>query len=109
MDAGHRFLGMAAMLVFLGAGVYLATGFPELHGGDAAIRFKFRANHAYIMLASLLNSGRNSFSRGGPRAGGAASSGWDRPCWRRRWCCWPHFFSNLLGVRPQRPLTTLGV
>lgn len=55
MVTWHRLVGIVGVLVFLGTGVYLATGFPELHGGDAAIRYQFRANHAYILLSSLAN------------------------------------------------------
>jgi hypothetical protein len=55
MARWHRLLGMAGVFVFLATGLYLAASFPQLHGGDPAVRYQFRANHAYILLASLLN------------------------------------------------------
>ena len=57
MGRWHRLAGMVGVLVFLGTGVYLITHFPELHGGNAGIRYQFRANHAYILLSSLMNWG----------------------------------------------------
>jgi hypothetical protein len=51
----HRLVGVLGVLAFLATGVYLVTGFPELHGDNAGIRYQFRANHVYILLASLAN------------------------------------------------------
>ncbi len=48
-------MGALGVAVFLATGVYLATHFPQLHGGNDAIRYQFRANHAYILLSSLAN------------------------------------------------------
>jgi hypothetical protein len=33
----------------------MRAGFPELYGGNEALRYIYRANHAYILLASLVN------------------------------------------------------
>ena len=110
MDAGHRYLGMAGVLVFLGTGVYLATGFPELHGGDAGIRFQFRANHAYILLSSLLNWQVGiHFSR--------RAEGWRRGLQRLGSALLlaapvvlvTAFFVEPPRGSPQRPITTLGI
>lgn len=51
----HLWTGLAAIAVFLSTGLYMATLFPELYGGNEAIRFQFRANHVYILMAGLIN------------------------------------------------------
>jgi hypothetical protein len=51
----HWWIGALGVAVFLGTGLYLRTHFPQLHGGNDAIRYQFRANHAYILLSSLAN------------------------------------------------------
>ena len=52
----HRWVGALGVAVFLGTGLYLRTHFPQLHEGNDAIRYQFRANHVYILLASLANA-----------------------------------------------------
>jgi hypothetical protein len=52
----HRWVGALGVAVFLGTGLYLRTHFPQLHGGDDAIRYQFRANHVYILLTALANA-----------------------------------------------------
>jgi len=51
----HRVLGALGVAVFLGTGVYMLSNFPQLYQGNEAIRYQFRANHAYILLGSLAN------------------------------------------------------
>ena len=51
----HLLVGALGVVVFLATGLYMATQFPQLHGGNEAIRYQFRANHAYILLSSLAN------------------------------------------------------
>jgi len=51
----HLLVGVAGVLVFLGTGGYMATHFPAAYSGNEAIRYMYRANHVYILLASLIN------------------------------------------------------
>jgi hypothetical protein len=51
----HRFVGVVGVGVFQATGLYMASRFPQLHQGNDAIRYQFRANHAYILLSSLAN------------------------------------------------------
>ena len=51
----HRLVGGLGVAVFLATGLYMLTHFPQLHGGNDAIRYQFRANHGYILLGSLAN------------------------------------------------------
>ena len=51
----HFWIGCLGVAVFLATGVYMRAGFPELYGGNEVVRYHYRANHIYILLASLLN------------------------------------------------------
>ena len=51
----HLIVGLAGVAVFLGTGVYMRTHFPALYGGNEALRYMYRANHVYLLLASLVN------------------------------------------------------
>ncbi len=51
----HLIVGSAGVLVFLATGIYMQTHFPELYGTNEALRYMYRANHVYILLASLVN------------------------------------------------------
>jgi hypothetical protein len=55
LKAQHLLVGVAGVLVFLGTGAYMATHFPAAYGDSESIRYMYRANHAYILLASLIN------------------------------------------------------
>jgi hypothetical protein len=55
MRRGHLLVGALGVLVFLGTGIYLRAGFPELYAGNEALRYMYRANHVYLLLASLAN------------------------------------------------------
>jgi hypothetical protein len=43
------------MLAFLGTGGYMATHFPAAYEANEVIRYTYRANHAYLLLGSLIN------------------------------------------------------
>ena len=51
----HRNVGGAIVVAFLATGFYMRFGFPELYDGNEVVRFQFRANHIYLLLAGLLN------------------------------------------------------
>ena len=51
----HLWAGIGGIVVFLGTGQYLKYGFPGLYEGHEVVRYMFRANHVYILLASLVN------------------------------------------------------
>lgn len=55
MNRLHLIVGVATVSVFLGTGVYMRMGFPDLYAGNEVIRFLFRANHVYVLFAGLLN------------------------------------------------------
>lgn len=55
MNRLHLIVGVATVSAFLGTGVYMRIGFPDLYAGNEVIRFLFRANHVYILFAGLLN------------------------------------------------------
>jgi hypothetical protein len=52
---GHLILGIAGVLTFLATGLYMRMNFPALYGSQEAARYLYRANHAYILYAGLLN------------------------------------------------------
>jgi hypothetical protein len=51
----HLIVGLAGVAVFLATGLYMHARFPALYGGNEALRFMYRANHVYLLLASLIN------------------------------------------------------
>ena len=51
----HFWVGLIGVAVFLATGIYMRAGFPELYGANEVVRYHYRANHIYILLASLLN------------------------------------------------------
>ena len=51
----HLVLGAAGVLAFLGTGAWMATHFPAAYEGNEPIRYMYRANHVYVLLASLIN------------------------------------------------------
>src|SRR5262245_23316606 len=55
IKALHLLVGVAGVLAFLGTGAYMATHFPAAYESDEAIRYLYRANHVYVLLASLVN------------------------------------------------------
>lgn len=55
LSALHRLVGGVTILVFVGTGFYLKFRGPDLYGSNETVRFIFRANHVYLLLAGLLN------------------------------------------------------
>jgi hypothetical protein len=51
----HLVVGLVGIAVFLGTGLYMFRGFPELYGTNEAVRYMYRANHVYVLLSSLIN------------------------------------------------------
>jgi hypothetical protein len=51
----HVWLGLGGVLIFLYTGLYMRWHFPEAYSNQEAVRYLFRANHVYILLAALLN------------------------------------------------------
>ena len=51
----HLVVGGAGVVAFLGTGVYMLSEFPELYAGNETVRYLYRANHIYLLLASLVN------------------------------------------------------
>ena len=64
----HLLVGVGGVLAFLGTGAYMATHFPAAYESDEAIRYMYRANHVYLLLASLVNLALG-FYRVGARPG----------------------------------------
>jgi hypothetical protein len=51
----HLIVGLSGIVLFLATGLYMLRGFPALYGTNEALRYIYRANHVYILLASLVN------------------------------------------------------
>ena len=51
----HLAIGVAGLLTFLYTGRFMLRHFPAAYQEHKEIRFLYRANHLYIMFASLLN------------------------------------------------------
>jgi hypothetical protein len=51
----HFVVGLLGVIAFLWTGVYMRSGFPELYEPNEALRYMYRANHVYVLLASLVN------------------------------------------------------
>src|SRR5215510_2065351 len=64
----HLVFGVGGVLAFLGTGAYMATHFPAAYSGGESIRYLYRANHVYLLLASLVNLAIGIY-RGGTRPG----------------------------------------
>ena len=60
MRRTHLILGLLGVVAFLGSGLYMHYQYqhfavPEAYGSNEALRFMFRANHIYLLMASLVN------------------------------------------------------
>ena len=64
----HLLVGIGGLLAFLGTGAWMATHFPGAYAGGETIRYMYRANHVYLLLASLVNLAIGMY-RGGSRPG----------------------------------------
>ena len=51
----HFVVGLAGVAAFLVTGVYMRAGFPDLYAADEVLRYLYRSNHVYALLASLVN------------------------------------------------------
>jgi len=51
----HRWLGLAAITVFLGTGIYMRASHLENLPLDSGLRALFRSRHVYLLFAGLLN------------------------------------------------------
>jgi hypothetical protein len=51
----HLVVGLVGVVVFLGTGAYMRATFPDLYAANEALRYTARANHVYVLLASLVN------------------------------------------------------
>jgi hypothetical protein len=51
----HFAVGIAGIVAFIATGAYMRAGFPDLYAGNEVLRYLYRSNHVYILLASLVN------------------------------------------------------
>ena len=51
----HFAVELAGFVAFLATGLYMNAGFPDLYGANEVLRYLYRSNHVYILLASLIN------------------------------------------------------
>jgi hypothetical protein len=51
----HRWVGLLTLGVFVTSGVFLKLRLPDLAAHNDSIRWLFRANHIYLLMAGLLN------------------------------------------------------
>jgi hypothetical protein len=51
----HFIVGLAGVAAFLATGAYMRAGFPDLYAANEVLRYLYRSNHVYILLASLVN------------------------------------------------------
>jgi len=51
----HLLVGLAGIAAFLGTGLYMRAHFPAAYAGNESLRYMYRANHIYLLLASLVN------------------------------------------------------
>ena len=51
----HFLIGLLGVLVFLFTGAYMNITFPGSYEGNEVIRYMYRANHVYLLMASLVN------------------------------------------------------
>ena len=60
MRRAHLIIGLLGVVAFLGSGLYMHYKYqhfqvPEVYGSNEVLRFMFRANHIYLLMASLVN------------------------------------------------------
>ena len=51
----HFVVGLAGVAAFIVTGVYMRAGFPDLYAANEVLRYLYRSNHVYVLLASLVN------------------------------------------------------
>jgi hypothetical protein len=106
----HTLVGLGTVAVFLVTGLFMKVGFPALYGGDEIVRYQYRANHVYILMAGLIHV------MAAQARGPALDRGWRRKVSRGAsflllgapvvliWA----FFSEAPQGGPEKPLTLLG-
>ena len=75
----HLGVGIAGVLAFLATGLYMARNFPAAYASGEEIRYMYRANHVYLLLASLVNVALGCYwpgARSGWRGRLALAGGW---------------------------------
>jgi hypothetical protein len=71
--------GLIGLATFLGTGLYMARHFPAAYASGEEIRYMYRANHVYLLLASLVNVALGCYwpgARPGWRGKVALAGGW---------------------------------
>ena len=51
----HFVVGFAGVAAFIVTGAYMRAGFPDLYATNEVLRYLYRSNHVYVLLASLVN------------------------------------------------------
>jgi len=64
----HLLVGIGGVLAFLGTGGWMAAHFPAAYSSGETIRYMYRANHVYLLLASLVSLAIGMY-RGSSRPG----------------------------------------
>jgi hypothetical protein len=110
MRSAHLFVGVLGVLVFLGTGFYMRSHFPELYASNEALRYMYRANHVYLLLASLVNLALGIYLA-------APKAGWRSVVSRigsvlaisSPFVIGYAFFAEVPRASPERVLTALGI
>jgi hypothetical protein len=106
----HLGVGLAGIVAFLATGIYMRAGFPDLYGSNEAVRYLYRANHVYVLLASLVNVALGVYlvaGRTGWRA--AVTMGGSILALAAPVVLCFAFFFEAPSATPERVLTLLGV
>jgi len=51
----HFVVGFAGVAAFIVTGAHMRAGFPDLYAANEVLRYLYRSNHVYVLLASLVN------------------------------------------------------
>ena len=51
----HFVVGLGGIVAFVVTGAYMRAGFPDLYATNEVLRYLYRSNHVYLLLASLVN------------------------------------------------------
>jgi hypothetical protein len=110
MRPAHFLIGSLGVVVFLGTGLYMRASFPELYAGDEALRHMYRANHVYLLLASLVNMvlGIYLVAPGGGWRAVLSRIGSGLAILSPMVLCYA-FFAEVPKASPERIFTTIGI
>lgn len=110
LHKAHKGIGLATVVIFLATGIYMRLNFPDLYHSNGAVRFIYRANHIYILMAGLINLGLGMYLEVSARK------------WRRRFqitgstllligpvLLIAAFWLEPQHASPERPFTAFGV